>query len=53
MDAQATQFHMKVLTLCKKGCYTILYNSEYGYVIRNIAYNVSIHTVIHMLYAAN
>ena len=30
-----------ICTLCKKGCYTILYNSEYGDVIRNIAYNVS------------
>ena len=36
-------------SLCKKGCYTILYNSEYGDVIRNIAYNVSIHTVIHVI----
>ena len=41
------------ISLRKKGCYTILYNSEYEDVIRNIAYNVSIHTVMHELYAAN
>ena len=37
----------KLLPLCRKGCYTILYNSLY------IAYNVSIHSVIQMLYTGN
>ena len=40
-----------VQALCRDGCYTILYNSLYGDVIGNIAYNVSIRSAIHMLYA--
>ena len=53
MGSEPSSAYMHVQTLRKKGCCTILYNGEYGDVIRNIAYNVSIHTVIHMLYAAN
>ena len=40
------ELHNGIYTLRKKSCYTILYNSAY---VRNIAHNVSMHSVIHML----
>ena len=52
MSAQRT-LHCILYCVNKKGCYTILYNSGQGDIIRNIMYNVSIHTVMHMLYAAH
>ena len=45
--------HWSAISLWKKGCYIMLYNSMHGDVLHNFAYNVSMHntTVINVMHS--